>query len=434
MSRRADSPPAGAALLAQPPIPNSAITRVRPRLWTLDAQYHCAIVGTCLGLDELQRIARRCGFAAPLDDAFALHVEAVSHARSRNPSSEAIQRHLDAKYRAVVARLARLRNDAALRDAWRTSVRGGDVAGPLWAISTHRAASPATLQALYQDIHMLSHQVGAGLASDTRRLVALETENTELKRGLKRELAALRRQLAAAESGLAERDALRADARALRNRLERFESGQVIIELGRRLMSLQGADEKLAASTRRLHELENTLRDAQQLARELADARDTALAERAALERLLQASLPSTTDDTLCTRAGSDDCAGCSDAPSARCILYVGGRATLIAQYRQLAGRLGIRLIHHDGGLEESLSRLPDMIGSADAVLCPTDKVSHNAYHHVKSHCKKAGKPCLFYPGGGVSGFAVAVERVRRGEYSVAGGGETNTAPLSSPP
>ncbi len=72
-------------------------------------------------------------------------------------------------------------------------------------------------------------------------------------------------------------------------------------------------------------------------------------------------------------------------------------------------------------GLEESLSRLPDMINGADAVLCPTDHISHNAYYHVKSHCKRIGRPCLFYKGAGVSGFAAAVARVNRGEYSVAG-------------
>ena len=102
-------------------------------------------------------------------------------------------------------------------------------------------------------------------------------------------------------------------------------------------------------------------------------------------------------------------------------MLYVGGRSSLLAQYRQLADRLGITLIHHDGGQEESLSRLPELIRGADAVVCPTDRISHNAYYHVKAHCKRVGKPCLFYRGGGVSGFAVAMARVSRGEFSVAG-------------
>lgn len=423
MCRNAERLPPGAAVFAEPPaLPKPEKPRARPRLWTLDPQHHCPIIGTCLPLTDLQRIARRCQFAARLDDDFALHVEAVSHARSRNPASEAIQRHLDARYRLALARFARFKTDAELREEWEACVARGEVAGPLWALCTHRMASADTLQAVYQRVHMLSHQVGAGLAADTRRLAQLEKENTELRTGLKRELTALRRQLAAAESALGERDAARAETAELKKRLQRFESGQVMVDLGRRLMSLQGAAEDLAAATRRIYTLESTLRDAHQESIRLAAERDTALAERNALESILHASLPATEDtETLCTRAGSDDCAGCHQATTERCILYVGGRAALIAQYRQLAGRLGIRLIHHDGGLEESLSRLPDLINGADAVLCPTDNISHNAYYHVKSHCKRIGRPCLFYKGSGVSGFAAAVARVNRGEFSVAG-------------
>ena len=49
-----------------------------------------------------------------------------------------------------------------------------------------------------------------------------------------------------------------------------------------------------------------------------------------------------------------------------------------------------------------------------------TDRISHNAYYHVKSQCKRVGKPCLFYRGGGVSGFAAAMARLSRGEFSLA--------------
>lgn len=425
MCRGAERLPPGAAVLAEPP-PSAKpdAPRARPRLWTLDPQHHCPIVGTCLPLADLQRIAKRCHFASRPDDDFGLHVEAVSHARSRNPASEAIQRHLDARYRLALARFARLKSDAELRQEWLACVDRGEVAGPLWALCTHRLASAETLQMAYRRVHMLSHQVGAGLAADTRRLAQLEQENSDLRSGLKRELSALRRQLAAAESALAQRDAALADNASLQKRLQRFESGQVMVDLGRRLMSLQGAAEELTAATRRIYTLESTLKDAHRESLRLAAERDAALSERDALEALLQASLPAA-DDSLCTRGGSDDCAGCPQATSERCILYVGGRAALIAQYRQLAERLGIRLIHHDGGLEESLSRLPELINGADAVLCPTDHVSHNAYYHVKSHCKRIGKPCLFYRGGGVSGFAAAMARVGRGEYSLAGQDET---------
>ena len=101
---------------AAPLPPVSPRPRCRPKLWELEAKLHCPIIGTCLPLSDLQRIAKRCHFAARPDDDFALHVEAVSHARSRNPASEAIQRHLDARYRLAVARFARFKTDAELRE------------------------------------------------------------------------------------------------------------------------------------------------------------------------------------------------------------------------------------------------------------------------------------------------------------------------------
>ncbi len=391
----------------------------RARLWDLEDKLHCPIIGTCLSMSELHGFARRFQISQPGADDFTLHVEVVGLARKRNPLSEAVQRHLEKKYRLWVSRFAKLKSDPEIRREWQACTARGEVAGPLWAVCTHRSASAETRQLVYADLHMLSHQVGAGQAADTRRLAFLEKENAELKEGLRRELAALRRQLAAAEAGLADREAVCSEAALLRKRLARFESGEVMIEMGQRLLALQGSHERLLDSMRLLEDAERGLKESREEARRAAAERDEALAERDALLRVLELAQPA-----ACAEPGGDTCAGCPDALSTRCVLYVGGRASLLAQYRQLAERLGITLIHHDGGLEESLSRLPDLIRGADAVVCPTDRISHNAYYHVKSQCKRVGKPCLFYRGGGVSGFAAAMARLSRGEFSLAGPGD----------
>ena len=398
------------------PRPGAQSAVRRARLWDLDEKLHCPIIGTCISIDELQRFARRFQFAGPSDDDFTVHVAAVNLARSRNPVSEALQRHLERKFHLAVERFGKLKSDAELLRHWIECCNRGEVAGPLWAVCTHRGVSAETRQRAYTDIHMLSHQVGAGQAADARRLTHLAAENAELKRSDTREVAVLRRQLAEATAGLAERDEAVEQAALYQKRLQCFESGQAYVEMGQRLLTLQASHEALLDSTRQVQELGRQLKESREASRRLLAERDTAVAERGALEQLLNA-----LDSPVCNTAGSDDCAGCSAALTTRCVLYVGGRASLLAQYRQLAERLGITLIHHDGGQEESLSRLPELIRGADAVVCPTDRISHNAYYHVKAHCKRVGKPCLFYRGGGVSGFAVAMARVSRGEFSVAG-------------
>jgi hypothetical protein len=98
--------------------------------------------------------------------------------------------------------------------------------------------------------------------------------------------------------------------------------------------------------------------------------------------------------------------AGCPprcDAPEAgdcpgpdlcgRRILYVGGRNRQVAHFRALVAQRNGELLHHDGGLSESTTRLAAMIRSADAVLCPVECVSHDACRRVKRLCRRAAKP-----------------------------------------
>lgn len=407
-----------------PPIEQAPVSK-RCKLWELGDKHHCPIIGTCIPMDELVKFARRFHFSANLQDDFALHVEAVSWSHSRNEVSEALQRHLDRKYQTQLQLFAKLKSEAEVRQQWCTYLARGEVAGALWAAYTHKASNGETRHQLYADIHMLSHQVGAGQASDTRRLAHLEEEHALLKREqrsaylahqmqldtLQREKQALKRQLEAAE-------ALREEFATIRRRLAEFESGQVIVHMGRKLLELQGANEQLLAGAQRAQELDKQLKASQEIQERLQRERDEALAERQAMEEFLTARAPA---DQHCIGPVNEDCAACPTSLSSRCILYVGGRSSMIGQYRQLADRLGISLVHHDGGLEESLSRLPELIHGADAVLCPTDNISHSAYYQVKNHCKRVGKPCLFYQGSGVSSFAAAMTRMSRGEFSLAG-------------
>lgn len=410
--------PAADARAAAPQVAPRPARRIR--LWELRDKYHCPVIGTCLGMEELARFARRHAFDGDLHDEFALHVEAVGWAGSRNPVSEDLHRHLERKYAGHVARFERVATDAEVRALWQEHFAHGEVAGPMWAALTHKAASDETRHAVYADVHMLSHQVGAGLAADARRLAFMTRQNTELTAALeceRRDRAAgeteLQRRIAAQEAELAALQAGRAEADILRERLAAFESGSAITDMGRRLMSLTAANEQLRVTAERSQSLAAALKEAEDKA--LAQARqcDALAAERDALERLL---LAGDANEAAC----DGQCDGCENRAAGRCVLCVGGRSSLVAQYRALAERLGIRLVHHDGGQEESLSRLPDLINGADAVLCPTDCVSHAAYYKLKQHCKRTGKPCLLFKGAGVSGFAVALARLAAGQASIA--------------
>ena len=67
------------------------------------------------------------------------------------------------------------------------------------------------------------------------------------------------------------------------------------------------------------------------------------------------------------------------------------------------------RFDHHDGGREDNRQRLEVMLGSADAVFCATDCVSHDAYLRLKRYCKRHRKPCFLLRSSGMGCFAQAL-------------------------
>jgi hypothetical protein len=249
----------------RPSAPATAGAR-RRKLWELEEKLHCPVIGTCLPMEKLQRFARRYRFEASLKDEFALHVEAVQRSMVRNDVAVALHRHLERKYSLAIRHFDLARGDADVLALWKERLAAGDVAGPLWAALTHRAASAATCQQVYADIHMLSHQVGAGQAADSQRLTFLEQECARLQSDVDNERkerviaeTVFRERVRQLEAELVRLQGATSAMPRLRERLAAFESGAVMVDLGRRLMSLQTTNEQLLDDARRSRELEAAL-------------------------------------------------------------------------------------------------------------------------------------------------------------------------------
>ncbi len=406
--------PAQAAMEAE-----SARSPRRLKLWELEEKHHCLVIGTCLSLEELKKIARKGGFAGKSFEPYRLHVEAVSISCSRNATAEAMHKLLERKFSLDLVRFNRLRDDDEVLSLWKWHLERGEVAGPMWAVLTHKAASRETRNTVYADVHMLSHQVGAGQAADVRRLESLQREHAVLQ-AAHAALKEAESETAYANQALTRelKDA-RLEARqqaeqysALRQRLHAFESGEAMVAMGRRLFLAEAQAARATELEVRLQALEQRVGQLRaekvRLTRELEETG----AERDALERLWVGEAKPAHD---CTGA----CDSCEQRLQGRCVLCVGGRTPLLPQYRLLAERLGVRLIHHDGGKEEALARLPELLNASDAVICPTDCVGHLAYYQLKKHCKQSGKPCVLAKSSGVAGFAAALARLAEGRADI---------------
>jgi hypothetical protein len=379
------------------------------------------VIGTCLSVAELRRIGDRHAERSeePASD-YEIHVSFVAAADERNSLSLATHKAMDRKYQGTVKRFDQARDSESLLALWFECLARGEVAGAFWALMTHPKADERVQRLAYEEVHMLSHQVGAAQRADLRRLAETQEELETLRRDFDALHARARRQ---AERGdalirdlelrLSEREAALAQAversQRLETRLSDLESrvpGERIRVLESRLADLESELEGARAERehwRLAHgELEGCFEAVQSAQRERE-------AECAALERLLFQGL---------AEAGSDACEGCTEGAclrrdlAGRLILCVGGRLGQVQQFARLVRECNGRFDHHDGGLEDRDRRLESLLAGADLVVCATDFVSHSAYHRTKRFCKRHEKPHVLLQRSGLGAFVQALEQV----------------------
>jgi hypothetical protein len=416
----------------------------RRKLWDIPHKYHCPVIGTCLHVEELREIARKAG-AKPrqsLTD-YDVHVSFVAAADEKNRLTVAVQKTLDRKYASAVRRFGQAKSADAVRALWARSLANGQVQEAFWALMTHPKADVEVQAAAYEDVHMLSHQIGAGLSADIQALAETRKALSDLRRESAAESERAARKAAAKEAHLLELEqrARRLDEteRALEEavaRIRDLESGDAQRELWARITAMEGdlmeEQRQRKAAVARCTGLRRRLEAAQArtgaLAAQLAEREATCNA----LERLLGGA---GTDGGICSGGDCDDCpagdGGALDLGGRR-ILCVGGRGSLAAHYRDLVQRCNGELIRHDGGQEESRQRLEALLASADAVVCPADCVSHDAYLRAKRFCKRVAKPCLLIERSGISAFAKALSELASQGAAAGGSAPRPTLRLTS--
>lgn len=371
----------------------------RSRLWEVPAHYHCAIIGTCVPVNELRRIARRSGFErADTASDYELHHAAVHSVCERNAFSVLVHKALETRYAAVVRRFAKHRTPGEIGAQWRQTLEEGEAAGALWAVMSHAAATMDVMDAVSQDMHMLSHQAGASSRADLKRLRDLEGEAAELR-------VLVERQRVGFEARLKERDlAIGALERRTAETAGRLRAAEARVEEAQRESASPAAASADVDRARRAVEL------AAERARELAEARARCTQLQRELEQTRRAR-----DAALRALAAPDDaaCAAPCEHPcdlAGRRVLCVGGRTGCVEQYRALVERSRGGFVHHDGGLEHNAKRLQTLLGAADAVICTAGQVSHGAYYVVKRYCKQYGKPCVLLKNASVASFATGLQ------------------------
>jgi hypothetical protein len=380
----------------------------RKNIWELSSHHHCSIVGTCLTIGEARALGKKIGAKCPnpKDLDATIHSILVRESNTKNRVSILLNKALNKKYDSSVRIFNKCNTPPEIRELWKDAFEVGNIPGPYWAALSHPMIDYEVTVKIYSDVHMLSHLVGSSNRADIARLSELEIElanaldkNRALVTQNNRKINRLRdeienhqqiiRNLERKNSNLSARLFVNTQSQSIEETNEEFSQG--VLLSGEKYIALIGECEsdksKVTAHNLRLvDDIERLNSEKQGLHSKLKTAQQKlkdSLAELQSANSFIQSFIAK------------------SDAPtkrcnlSGKCVLYIGGRAGNICRMCDLVDKMNGRLIHHDGGKEDSLATLKGAISSADAVIFPTDCVSHSSALEAKKLCKKMIKPLL---------------------------------------
>lgn len=158
-----------------PPVAMPQQPQRRKRIDQIPGKWHCSIIGTCLTLAELRKIAVKARFNLPPDASdYRIHGAVVHSCGDHKVLSRLVTKALDKRFPAHIARFSRAESEEALAELWRSHCDSGDVPGAYWALMSHPMDCPSLREHAYGEVHMLSHLSGASQRVDMRRQAELE--------------------------------------------------------------------------------------------------------------------------------------------------------------------------------------------------------------------------------------------------------------------
>ena len=378
-------------LVLKPPIVSDAPfaqPAKRSKIWDLADTLHCSIIGTCLSNAELRRVLVRLKVTgAETADEHDLHVMGVMLAGRREAGARLLQKALDKRHELAIKQYAKAENEAALRRMWDASIQSGDIPGAYWALLSHPVSSDAIVKKAFRDVHMLSHLVGAANRADVRRLRQLEEQNGALIEKLNRQQQQLR-------DGFTSRDATirRLNETLVRQAEHPLDDQARDNSTGGEVETLRGViaemNRKLGQEVARRERLEQRLSTTSAALQKMESTLQRTMTERDALAREVES-----VEDHVVGMLEPATASNETPEFSGRTILYVGGRAHQIPQFKALVERTGARFLHHDGGIEHSSALLPGLVSRADHLFFPIDCISHDAVSTIKRLCRQLEKP-----------------------------------------
>ena len=344
-------------------------------IWELSTHHHCSIVGTCLTIGEARAIGKKVGVQCPNPDDLdsTIHSILVRESATKNALSVLLNKTLNKKHERSIRIFKRCNSPKDIRQLWRESFDVGNIPGPYWAALSHPDIDYETTIKIYSDVHMLSHLVGSSNRADISRLSELEFEladalekNKSLISRNQQKLSQLRDEIKNNQEKIS---GLERENSSLKVRLFVDSSAQSVEEINEEfsqgvLFSGENYNALLSEHARSESKIvRHNLRlvdDVDRLNGEKRELKFKLEAKQDELETLLaELNSANTFIQSFVAKNGAN-------VPKCnlfgKCILYIGGRDGNICRMCDLVDKMNGRLIHHDGGKEDSLAKLKGAI------------------------------------------------------------------------
>ncbi|PIE01622.1 MAG: hypothetical protein CSA81_10695 [Acidobacteria bacterium] len=384
--------------------------QVRSGLSDFPCNYHCAIIGTCLNLQECRKLLKKARVinVDSMTD-YNVHTASVRACGSRKKGAYLFQKHLDKKYKKVFKEFGSLKTREQILEKWEAYKKKGLIAAAFWSGICHPVSDEKLWHQLYEDVHMLSHIQGRTRQLDAREVDQIRSRNSFLESQVESMSADVEREVKKRKETEAEKSAIFLEKKQLQGMVAQLqERNAELLAEKKRFMSdahsalyrevIQPLEHKNHSDTVELRRVKNNYQKLQQKFDNLKE------------ENLIWAEMFDSlrVESVACDPSCTNRCDNPAEMSCPKKILIVGGTVNL-DHLIQLEPQLKTHGLMHHNGFEDSQTRLIGMVKRADAVLCPIDQVSHRACLTAKRECKAQGKPIWFLRSSGLSSLQTAI-------------------------
>lgn len=377
-------------------------------VWEIDTPFKCAVIGTCLSVQDLKKILKKVGTCIKHLNAYQVHRTVMENMGSENKVSRKVDANLKHKFRKELSEFGSL-EESEFEAAWKLHFEKGNISALLWIAATRSDLSEQCLEQVFGDIHMLSHQNVNDACTHKQQLARQQEANKRLAEKIERARRLARRfkkERDTLEGGFNE---VHGAYETLKREKAQIQEGLSGSEQNKLVCDLRAENSKLQAMVKEYEE--EILNYTHKI--ELLKDQNTKLVCDLKMQQRLNQELKKQVDKMVEQMSSLNQCN--EQCPAfdlcARRILIVGGITKLQAYYRKLIEERGGIFEYHDGYMNGGKRGLEGRVRRSDIILCPVNCNSHNACLSLKKLCQKLNKPVQMLSSASLNAISQALSK-----------------------